>query len=239
MRSLRCRLAAIAAALAGALLLASIDVGSASAGSAAESDASSPESLLDLGPSTMLGGGLGDMIVGPRARIDRKPQPALGIGRAAIDGAGAGTNRGHGFLRDARGFTTIDAPGCRGHVCHRQQRPQKGGGAATAMPAGGSTASCATGAASSGSTSRARPGRVAWKANARGQIVGTYTFERDRAAQFFEYGFVLDRRGFGKIGNPGRVRDAALRDQRSWSDRGRVRRSRRPGPTDSSATRER
>lgn len=120
----------------------------------------------------------------------------------------------HGFLRDARGFSTLDVPGAsftsvtgsdgrdrvvggfrdtrrriHGFVRHRRgiERIDFPGAAGT----------------------------VVWKANARGQVVGTYTREGDRAAQFFERGFLLDKRGFRRIAVAGaaETRPFAINDR--------------------------
>jgi uncharacterized membrane protein len=120
----------------------------------------------------------------------------------------------HGFLRDARGFTTLDVPGASfTSVTGSDGRDRVVGGFRDARrrihgflrDRHGFERIDFPGAA----------GTVVWKANARGQLVGTYTRERDRAAQFFERGFLLDKRGFRRIAVAGaaETRPFAINDR--------------------------
>jgi uncharacterized membrane protein len=198
------------AGAAVALGLAAVAVAvSAAAGAAAQPTSSvpaaAPTSMLDLGPGSMFGV---DPALSPAnvlgldsdSSADRAEQSRQATGRAAaaIEDSSELAGRGRGFVRDDRGFTTVDVPGAsvttvtgtdgRGQIvgAYRDSRRKfhgfvrsKHGFRKIDYP---------------GAT-----GTVVWRINARGQMVGTYTYERDRAAQFFDHGFLLDRRGFRKI----------------------------------------
>jgi hypothetical protein len=107
-------LTTIAAAVSAALVLGALAVAaSASAGAAGESRASTEA----LGPDSMLGFGADGVLgFGPGSGAERTGRPSSGSAdaRAAIRRSGVlggDSARGHGFVRDAHGFTTIDAPG--------------------------------------------------------------------------------------------------------------------------------
>jgi hypothetical protein len=105
------------AALAAGLALASLGAAAlAPGGSAAEGvavEASSPASMLGVGTAGTFGG-----MLEPSDGNPRRALPESARGRAAFGGPiderlrpSRQTSRGHGFVRDARGFATIDVPG--------------------------------------------------------------------------------------------------------------------------------
>jgi hypothetical protein len=158
-------LAAMAAALSVALILAALTVAaSASAGAVGESIASTqvlgPDSTLAFGADSTLG-----FAHGSRTQRQRPASPG------DLD---AGSNDGHGFVRDAGGFTTIDAPGASvtsvtgagngGRIvgAYRDARRKVHGFLRSKR---GFRKIDFPGA----------KGTVVWKTSARGQMVGTYT----------------------------------------------------------------
>jgi uncharacterized membrane protein len=154
-------------------------------------------------------GGVPDVGLDPSALGARGEFGRAGAGGLArspvesrrVDVASAG-GRGHGFVRDARGFASVDAPGAlvtsvTGSDGHGRlvgsYRDAGRGVHGFVRERRGFRSIDVPGAA----------GTVVWKINARGQMVGTYTERRDTAGQFFEHGFLLDRRGLTRLGLKG------------------------------------
>ena len=142
------------------------------------------------------------------------------IGRPdALPAREATNDRGHGFVRDAGGFTTIEAP--------RSALTAALGGNSRGQVVGGYLDARERFHGFLRSTRGFRKidfpganGTSASKINEQGRIVGSYTDERNTPALQFEHGFVLDDDGFTTIDVPGAT-ETLPRSSR---------RARRPGP---------
>jgi hypothetical protein len=210
--------AAIAAAVTATLALASLAVAaSAPADSAAELasvEVPGAGSMLGVGPGGILGVGPGSG-ARDRGRPPREAAPA-----AAVRGSGADRHgsRGHGFVRDARGFATVDVPGATVPPCS-EAATAASSSAPTSTPEGDSTDPCERGSGCAGSISPARR-TFAAGIDDRGRVVGSYSDERDTpAVRSAEHGFLLDERGrFRTID----VRGATATRPAAISNRGQI-----------------
>jgi uncharacterized membrane protein len=210
------------AALAAGLALASLGVaalppgGSAAEGVAVEAPSSA--SMLGVGPAGIFGGTLEPSDGNPRRAL-----PESARGRAAFGGSiderlrpSRQMPRGHGFVRDARGFAKVAVPGALYT-------------AASGSDSGGQIVGDYLdsrkrfhGFIRDGRRVRridfpGAKGTFAAGINDKGRVVGSYTYERDTPAiRSAEHGFLLDERGrFRRIDVPGaaETRPAAINNR--------------------------
>ena len=229
-RSGRRPLAAIAAALSPALILAALTVAaSVSAGATGESRASTqtagPRQHARLrqprhAPPRAQRRCRANGALGPQPR--RRPRV-----HAEVFAMSTPAPPGHGFLRDARGFTTIDAPSAYGSRLP-PARDERGRVAGTYRDAR---------RRSHGFLRSKRgfrqidfpgaEGTVVRKTSARGKD-GRDLHRRARHGRpVLRARFPAGQAWLQEDRHPRRLADAAVRDQQSWADRGRVPRSRR------------
>jgi uncharacterized membrane protein len=194
--------ATIAAALACAV--ASLAAAAASAGSVADPapvQAPAAGNILDVGPAGVLGLG-----AEPSADDPARPLRGAARARAVIGGSGAGRDisRGHGFARDARGFSMIDVPG----ASFTSASGSNSGGQVVGYHLDGRKQF--HGFIREGRRFRridfpGAKGTFPAAVDDRGRVVGSYTDERGTpAVRSAEHGFLLDKRGrFRRIDVPG------------------------------------
>jgi uncharacterized membrane protein len=201
---------AIAAVAAATLAFASLTVAaSAPAGSTADPapvDARAAASILAGGPG-------GILALGPASAADDPGAPLRGAARARAAVRGSGSwllrggprrSRGHGFVRDARGFANIDVPG----ASYTAASGSNSGGKIVGYYLDGRKRF--HGFIRDGHRFRridfpGAKGTFAAGIDEEGRVVGSYTDERGTpAVRSAEHGFLLDARGrFRRIDVPG------------------------------------